>query len=208
MSRKQEASYITEKNPFAVNLKEIMERRRETQASLEARIKEGYEKGLYDQTISRQSISLYVTGQSTPKTETLTVLCRALDVSADYLLGIHKAENPFDDLHPFIKRNRGFFDLLLAAEDAAAKEGLSFDLMESIFKYVTFEKSEKLLACGNNGDLFLVDSADDALCDDQFEGLKSDYIEYLNADDFCKQMHLKNVERALDNFREFSLSHD
>ena len=73
----------TEGKLFAQRLKEAMKGRGLKAATLSAKIK-----AEQDFTIQRQSISQYIDGQSNPDTERLTAICKALDVSADYLLGL------------------------------------------------------------------------------------------------------------------------
>ena len=82
MARKSSPAYITEQDVFARRLTEIMEKRGLSQTQLSAKIKEEQQK-----VIQRQTISQYMSGQSKPDTERLTILCNALNVSADYLLG-------------------------------------------------------------------------------------------------------------------------
>lgn len=84
MPRKKDLPYMTEGDIFATRLREIMVERGENQTTLAAKI--SAESGK----IQRQSISQYMNGQSKPDTERLTALCKALDVSSDYLLGISK----------------------------------------------------------------------------------------------------------------------
>ncbi|MBQ3405028.1 MAG: helix-turn-helix transcriptional regulator [Oscillospiraceae bacterium] len=62
---------------FSNRLREIMNTRGENQKTLAS--KTG---------VQRQTISLYLNGQSKPDSDRLAALCRALDVSADYLLGL------------------------------------------------------------------------------------------------------------------------
>ena len=83
MPRKKNLSYQTEGNAFATNLREVMEMRGYNQTTLSATIKENY--GIIMQ---RQTISQYMNGLSKPDTERLTVLAKALNISADYLLGL------------------------------------------------------------------------------------------------------------------------
>ena len=47
--------------------------------------------------MQRQTIAQYMSGLSKPDTDRLTVLCKALDVSADYLLGFLGEENSTKD---------------------------------------------------------------------------------------------------------------
>ena len=73
----------TEGKLFARRLREVMEKRGENASTLAAKIKNEQ-----NFTLQRQSISQYMVGQSNPDTERLTAICKALDVSADYLLGL------------------------------------------------------------------------------------------------------------------------
>ncbi len=93
MERKSERAYQTEKSVFASRLTEIMEARGLNQTHLQAQILEQSGK-----TLQRQTISLYMNGQSKPDTERLTLLCEALDVSSDYLLGLSDVISPDFDL--------------------------------------------------------------------------------------------------------------
>ncbi len=88
MERKKERAYITKDAVFASRLSEIMGDRGLNQTTLQAKILEQSGK-----TLQRQTISLYMNGQSKPDTERLTLLCNALDVSADYLLGLSQIES-------------------------------------------------------------------------------------------------------------------
>lgn len=78
----RECASLTEGKVFARRLREVMEKRGENASTLSAKIKR--EQSF---TLQRQSISQYMVGQSNPDTERLTAICKALDVSADYLLG-------------------------------------------------------------------------------------------------------------------------
>ena len=79
----RECASLTEGKVFARRLREVMEKRGENASTLSAKIKR--EQSF---TLHRQSISQYMVGQSNPDTERLTAICKALDVSADYLLGL------------------------------------------------------------------------------------------------------------------------
>lgn len=92
MPRKKEPAYETENGVFPKRLKEIMEKRGENQTSLAKKITEQYV------TIQRQTISLYMNGQSKPDTERLTAIAKVLDVSADWLLGLVDTPSPDMDL--------------------------------------------------------------------------------------------------------------
>ena len=87
MPRKTEPAYETENGVFPKRLKEIMKERGENQTSLAKKIKEQYV------TIQRQTISLYMNGQSKPDTERLAAIAQVLNVSADWLLGLSKTKS-------------------------------------------------------------------------------------------------------------------
>ncbi|MGN1026890.1 MAG: helix-turn-helix domain-containing protein [Faecousia sp.] len=76
MPRKRTLSWETENTIFATRLREIMEIRKIIQYDL------ARETG-----IQRQTISNYMNGQSRPDTNNLLKICKALNVSADYLIG-------------------------------------------------------------------------------------------------------------------------
>lgn len=82
MPRKNDPAYKTENSVFATRLREIMKERGESQTTLAAKISSQYV------TIQRQTISLYMNGQSKPDTERLIAIAKVLDVSADWLLGL------------------------------------------------------------------------------------------------------------------------
>lgn len=91
MPRKSDTAYKTENSVFATRLREIMRERGENQTSLAEKITAQYV------TIQRQTISLYMNGQSKPDTERLTAIAKVLDVSADYLLGLNHIKNTDGD---------------------------------------------------------------------------------------------------------------
>lgn len=82
MPRKSMLSYETCNSIFATRLTESMKMRGENQTTLAQKITEKYV------TIQRQTISLYMNGQSKPDTERLTAIAKALNVSSDWLLGL------------------------------------------------------------------------------------------------------------------------
>ena len=82
MPRKKELSYQTEGDVFATRLRQIMKERGENQTTLAAKITQ------QSGTLQRQSISQYMSGQSKPDTRRLAAICKALNVSADYLIGV------------------------------------------------------------------------------------------------------------------------
>lgn len=87
MPRKKDLPYNTDGDVFATRLREVMEERGVNQTQLSALLLEKY-----GHAMQRQTISLYMNGQSKPDTERLTLLCKALDVSSDYLLGLSEHE--------------------------------------------------------------------------------------------------------------------
>lgn len=76
MARKDNPTYITEKEPFPQRLKELLEETKTTQTSLAKSIG-----------CTRQAVSLYATGQSTPDIKILLKISEYFNVSTDYLLG-------------------------------------------------------------------------------------------------------------------------
>lgn len=77
MPKKRPNASETEKQPFPVRLRAAMSIKRETQVSLSKKV-----------TMKRQTIGYYMNGQSQPNVDGLSELCKALQVSADYLIGI------------------------------------------------------------------------------------------------------------------------
>lgn len=90
--RKQTPAFETENDVFASRLRKIMEKRGINQSQLEKLIKASGDK------LQRQTISLYMNGQSKPDTGRLTLLCRILHVSSDYLLGLSEHEASEENL--------------------------------------------------------------------------------------------------------------
>lgn len=88
MPRKDDPAYKTENSVFATRLREIMKERGENQTTLASKIASQYV------TIQRQTISLYMSGQSKPDTERLTAIAKVLDVSSDWLLGMSDFQEP------------------------------------------------------------------------------------------------------------------
>lgn len=82
MPRKSALSYETCDSIFARKLTKAMEMRGENQTTLSKKITEQYVK------IQRQTISLYMNGQSKPDTERLAAIAKVLNVSSDWLLGL------------------------------------------------------------------------------------------------------------------------
>lgn len=87
MPRKSEFAYKTENSVFATRLREIMKERGENQTSLADKITSQYV------TIQRQTISLYMNGQSKPDTERLTAIAKVLNISVDWLLGLSEVKS-------------------------------------------------------------------------------------------------------------------
>lgn len=81
MSRKQAPSCVTEKAIFATRLRELMETPPKTsQETLAAAIG-----------VTRQAVSNYKSGQSSPDWETVAKIARFFKVSSDFLLGLSDA---------------------------------------------------------------------------------------------------------------------
>lgn len=76
MARKNKLSNETEKEPFPTRLRELLEERNVTQRQLADYLN-----------CTRQSVSLYATGQSTPDIKIFMKIADFFDVSYDYLLG-------------------------------------------------------------------------------------------------------------------------
>ncbi len=92
MPRKSDPAYKTEGSVFATRLREIMKERGENQTTLADKLTSQYV------AIQRQTISLYMNGQSKPDTERLTAIARVLNVSADWLLGLSDERSINGDL--------------------------------------------------------------------------------------------------------------
>ena len=138
MPRKQESAYLTEEDIFAKRLREVMEKRGENQTTLAAKITE------QSCVIQRQSISQYMQGQSRPDSKRLTAICKALDVSADYLLGLSEHETPD-------------FDLRRACEFT----GLSDDAMEMVLELKPFSSTLSTILSSKEFFFIVVDIVDD-----------------------------------------------
>ena len=82
MPRKSVPACESEKSIFAKSLTKAMKECGENQTTLAEKITSQYV------TIQRQTISLYMNGQSKPDTERLAAIARVLNVSADWLLGL------------------------------------------------------------------------------------------------------------------------
>ena len=90
MPRKSEQTYLTEKEPLPTTLRMLMEERNIKQATLAEAIG-----------VTRQTISLYVTGQSKPDSDSIAAIARFFNVTTDYLLGkdtqaTHEATDIYD----------------------------------------------------------------------------------------------------------------
>ena len=81
MARQKEPTWVTENKPFPKALRELMQETDTTQPMLAGSIG-----------VTRQTISLYCTGQSTPDIEVFTKIAEYFDVSFDYLLGKFEAK--------------------------------------------------------------------------------------------------------------------
>lgn len=104
MPRKAEPAYKTENSVFSQRLREIMKERGENQTTLAEKIAEQF------LTIQRQTISLYMNGQSRPDTERLTAIAKTLNVSADWLLGLSDVktfDGEFKQVCDFTKLSEG-----------------------------------------------------------------------------------------------------
>jgi len=77
MARQKNATYITEQKPFPKRLRELMFEKKASQTDL-AKYAE----------CTRQAISLYASGQSTPDIDIIKKIAAFFDVTTDYLLGI------------------------------------------------------------------------------------------------------------------------
>ncbi len=85
MPRKEKQTYTTEKKVFPVRLRALMRIYKVSQACLASAIG-----------VQRQTISLYMTGQSNPDWEKLAAVASYFNVTADYLIGLEscsKREN-------------------------------------------------------------------------------------------------------------------
>lgn len=110
MPRKSDPAYKTESSIFATRLREIMRERGENQTTLADKITAQYV------TIQRQTISLYMNGQSKPDTERLTAIAKVLDVSADWLLGLSETKSTSADVQNICKQtglSEGIVNVLL-----------------------------------------------------------------------------------------------
>ena len=147
MARKRSTENDVSHDVFASRLAGIMEARNMTQLKLVETITAN------GGTIQRQTISQYMAGVSKPDTERLTMLCKALNVSADYLLGLSNMEIPSADLGAF----SGFTGL---SAECAAMLTLSNDtglnaFMEMKNAPVFFEYVAQLLDARDNAAGFL-----------------------------------------------------
>lgn len=122
MARNSMFAYESEKSVFATRLREVMRERNESQSSLTEKISKYIP-------LQRQTLSLYMNGQSKPDTERLTAICKALSVSADYLLGMHDVKS-----------------INLEIEDIAHKTGLYEDTVKCLIscKPIIMEGADNL----------------------------------------------------------------
>ncbi len=148
MPRKTISAYETEKCIFAQRLTEIMKERGENQTTLAAKITSRYV------TIQRQTISLYMSGQSKPDTERLTAIARVLDVSADWLLGLSDEKALNGELRQVCtytglsEHAAAFLNMEAKGETAASVVAEMIneialragDISDYIWKYMIFEK--------------------------------------------------------------------
>ena len=144
MPRKKELPYQTEGDVFATRLREVMKKRRENQTSLAAKITE------QSCVIQRQSISQYMQGQSKPDTTRLAAICKALDVSADYLLGMSDTERKSPTLRA-------------AVEYTGLSEAAIVTISYASGGYVRFWEEETDLRLDEDVNDFLGDTAVEAL---------------------------------------------
>ena len=93
MTIRETPAYFTENDIFAKRLTEIMKERGTDQTKLAEKIKR--EQG---RVLQRQTISQYTRGQSKPDTDRLTMLCKALNISPSYLLGLSDEKDPNEKL--------------------------------------------------------------------------------------------------------------
>lgn len=82
MSRKAKQTYETEQNIFPVRLSKFMKEKNITQTELAKNIN-----------VTRQAISLYANGQSTPDINILCKIAKYFKVSSDYLLGLSDSKS-------------------------------------------------------------------------------------------------------------------
>jgi transcriptional regulator with XRE-family HTH domain len=82
MARQKEATYITEQKLFPRMLRKLMNEKKASQAELSKFLG-----------CTRQTISLYATGQSTPDIDILLKISQYFNVSTDFLLGITEVKS-------------------------------------------------------------------------------------------------------------------
>jgi len=130
MPRKKDLPYKTENNVFAKRLRDAMNMRGESQTSLAPKVN-----------LTRQTISLYMNGQSVPNTEGLTSMAKALEVSADYLLGLSPVASPDNNIR-FICKYTGLSQSsveALAASNRLCKP-LSTSALNLLFSSNQFDR--------------------------------------------------------------------
>lgn len=106
MARKKEQTWETEKEPFPLNLTQIMREQGVSQETLAKAIG-----------VKRQTVSLYKTGQSSPDVEKLSLIAEYFGVSSDWLLGLSEYRN-YD--------NRGITASSLGMTDESAVKQSSY----------------------------------------------------------------------------------
>lgn len=92
MPRQKELTY-TENKPFSKRLRELMTDENKTQTELAAFVG-----------CTRQAISLYATGQSTPDIDILLKIAQYFHVSTDYLLGLTDVKTPDIDIRAICEK--------------------------------------------------------------------------------------------------------
>lgn len=126
MPRKAMPAYETEKSVFAQRLTEIMKERGENQTTLAAKLTSQYV------TIQRQTISLYMNGQSKPDTERLTAIAKVLNVSTDWLLGLSRVRT----LDGELKQVCQYTGLCQKAVEELHRASISDDKINIILSFV------------------------------------------------------------------------
>lgn len=132
MPRKKDLPYNTDGDVFATRLREVMEERGINQTQLSALLLEKY-----DHSMQRQTISLYMNGQSKPDTERLTLLCKALNVSADYLLGLAEHETPNEDMRAMCEYtglSEEALDVLFIGACLKSIQGRGYSVFDDLLK--------------------------------------------------------------------------
>ena len=141
MPRKASPSSETRDCVFAAKLREMMQIRGVTQSKLADSITDNHDP------IRRQTISNYMNGQSEPNTTVLTHIAEALDVSADYLLGLSDVKATESNA----KIACGYLgiseDAALAIKDYVRSNGDAFDrIMRSPILHAVLRDMQALLS--------------------------------------------------------------